>query len=138
MTVNEVLNYNQIIKVIIDNATDVNALIKFKLLGMCKQFEPIVDNFERVRQDKIREFGTKSDDGNIGIIPPEKDSFESDEDFDKAQEEFNNAVAKFNKAIEEVANSEVKIEIEKFKSSDIMDAGLPADYLLAIYDLIEE
>ena len=138
MTVNEVLNYNQIIKSIIDNATDINALIKFKLLGMCKQFEPIVENFEKVRQDKIREFGTKNEDGNIGIVPPEKDKYENDEDFEKAQKEFNDAVDKFNKAIEEVTNSEIKIEIEKFKSADIMDAGLPADYLLAIYDLIEE
>ena len=138
MTVNEVLNYNQIIKSIVDNAPNVNALIKFKLLGMCKQFEPIVENFEKVRQDKIREFGTVSGDGNIGIIPPNKDDFEDDNDFEKAQEEFNETVDKFNAAIEEVAMSEVKVEIEKFKSADIMDAGLPANFLLAIYDLIEE
>lgn len=138
MTVNDVLNYDQIIKTIIDNATDINALIKFKLLGMCKQFEPIVENFTRVRQDKIREFGTTSDNGDIGIIPPNKDDFENDEDFEKAQKEFDDTVDKFNAAIEEVAMSEVKVEIEKFKSADIMDAGLPANFLLAIYDLIEE
>lgn len=138
MTVNDVLNYNQVFKSIIDNTTNVNALVKFKLLGMCKQFEPIIENFEKVRQDKIREFSNMNEGGNYGIIAPEKDKFENNEDFEKAQKEFDEAVEKFDAAIKEVTDSEVKIEIEKFKASDIIDAGIPADYLLAIYDLIEE
>ena len=57
MKVKEVLNYNRIIKAIIDNADDVNSLVKFKLLGMLKQFEPIVTNFETIRDEKIVKYG---------------------------------------------------------------------------------
>lgn len=138
MTVKEVLKYNDIIKAIIDQAKDVNALVKFRLLGMCKQFEPIVANFETVRQGKILEYGTPTEDGNTGIIQPKKEDFENEEDFNKAMEEFQETIRKFNADLDEVINSEADVEIKKFKYTDIVDAGLPADYLLAIYDLIEE
>ena len=138
MKVKEVLEYNRIIKAIIDNASDVNALVKFRLLGMLKQFEPIVANFETIREGKILEYGKKTEDGNTGIIPPNKEDFEKDEDFEKANKEFEETVKKFSTDLDEVANSEADIEIKKFKYTEIVDAGLPADYLVAIYDLIEE
>lgn len=138
MTVNEVLNYNRIIKSIVDNAKDVNALVKFRLLGMCKQFEPVVSNFETIRGEKIREYGSEDENGNIGIISPKKEDFENDEDFEKANKDYEVAVEKFSKDLEEILNSETDIEIKKFKYTDIVDAGLPSDYLLAIYELIEE
>lgn len=138
MKVNEVLEYNRIIKAIIDNASDVNALVKFRLLGILKQFEPIVGNFETIRQEKIMEYGTQTEDGNTGIIPPKKEDFEKDEDYDKAFKTFEDTVKKFNDDLNEVANSEAEINLKKFKYTDIVDAGIPADYLVAIYDLIEE
>jgi hypothetical protein len=138
MTIQNILDYNEIIKAIIDNATDVNALIKFKLLGMLKQFEPVVANYETIRSEKIMKYGTTNEDGNTGIFAPKKENFDSDEDFNKATINFEETVKKFSDELNEVLQSESDIEIKKFKSSDIMDAGLPADYLLAIYDLIEE
>lgn len=138
MLVKDVLKYNDIIKSIIDNAKDVNALVKFRLLGMCKQFEPVVANFAVIQNEKIKQYGTTAEDGNIGIFAPKKESFENDEDFEKAQKEFEDTIEKFDTDINEVLNSETEIEIKKFKYTDIVDAGLPADYLLAIYDLIEE
>ena len=57
MLVKDVLKYNRIIKAIIDNTTDVNALVKFKLLGMLKQFEPTILNYETIRVEKINEYG---------------------------------------------------------------------------------
>lgn len=138
MLVKKVLDYNKIIKAIIDNEKDIDALVKFRLLGMCKQFEPIVANFETVRDEKIMQYGTITEDGSTGIIPPNKEDFNNDEEFEKAQKEFEETVAKFTDDLDKVLDSEIQIEIKKFKPEDIMDAGLPADYLLAIYDLIEE
>lgn len=138
MQVKKVLDYNKIIKAIIDNEKDIDALVKFRLLGMCKQFEPIVANFETVRDEKIMQYGTITEDGSTGIIPPNKENFNNDEEFEKAQKEFEETVAKFTDDLDKVLDSEIQIEIKKFKPEDIMDAGLPADYLLAIYDLIEE
>lgn len=138
LTVGEVIEYNRIIKSIVDNATDVNALVKFKLLGMCKQFEPIVANFEVVRDEKIKQYGTIKDDGRIGIYMPVRTDFKNDEDFNKAMEDFEATIDKFNTEINEVLASDSKLQLTKFKYTDIMNAGLPSDYLIAIYNLIEE
>ena len=138
MKVNEVLNYNRIIRSIIDNEKGINSLIKFRLLGMCKQFEPVIDNFESIREEAIIKYGTATEDGSTGIIAPKRDKFDNDEEFDRANEAYQEAMNKYKTDLEEILNSEADIEIKKFKASDIMDAGLPSDYLVAIYDLIEE
>ena len=138
MKIKEVLNYNQAIKAVVDNAKDVNALVKFRLLGMAKQFEPIVANFDTVREEKIAKYGTTNESGQTGIFAPEKDKFDDDKKYDEAVKEFEETVKKFTNDIDEVLDSEADIEIKKFKYTDIMDSGLPSDYLIAIYDLIEE
>lgn len=138
MKVEKVIMYNNIIKDIIDNAQDVNALVKFKLLGMLKQFEPTIANFEIIRNEKIKKYGTESDNGNFGIYAPNKDDFENDGDYENAVKEYEKAINDLNKEIDEVAKSDVEINFDKFKSADIMNAGIPANYLVAIYDLIEE
>lgn len=138
MKVKEVLNYNRIIKAIIDNANDVNSLVKFKLLGMLKQFEPIVANFETIRDEKIVKYGKTTEDGQTAIVPPKKDDFENDEEFEKASKEYEDIIKKFTSEMDEVLDSEIDIEIKKFNYNDIMNAGVPSDYLVAIYGLIEE
>ena len=138
LTVGKVIEYNRIIKAIVDNASDVNALVKFRLLGMCKQFEPIVANFEIIREEKIKQYGTTKENGNIGIFMPVKTDFENDEDYDKAMKEFEDTVDKLNAELDEILKSDSELKLIKFKYTDIIDAGLPSDYLLAIYDLIEE
>ena len=42
------------------------------------------------------------------------------------------------KELEEVLISDVEVNIKKFKYTEIIDAGLSADYLVALYGLIEE
>ena len=138
MTVKEILDYNRAIKAIVDNAPDVNALVKFRLLGMCKQFEPIVNNFETIREEKIIKYGTTNEMGNTGIFAPKEENFDTSDDYKKAIEEYGDIMKKFSSELDEVLQSEADIEIKKFKYTDIMDAGLPSDYLIAIYDLIEE
>lgn len=138
MTVNDVLNYNQILKDIIDNAKDINALIKFRFLGMLKQFEPIVSSFEAIRNDKIKKYGTTKENGDVGIFEPRKEEFNSDEDYEVALKKYDDTMNKFINELSEVVNSEVETNIKKINYVDIMDAGIPADYLVKIYDIIEE
>ena len=139
MTINEVLKYNSVIKNIIDNTKDVNALVKFRLLGMLRQFQPIVESFETIRNDKVIEYAnTIEGDEVTGIIEPKKEDFENDEDYQAAYDKFKECMQKFAEDIDTLVNSDADITIKKFKYTDIIDAGLPADYLVAIYDLIEE
>lgn len=138
MKVADILNYNRAIKMIIDNATDVNSLVKFKLLGMLKQFEPAVTNFEIIREDKIKEYGSINKNGQFGIFEPKEDDFETVTDFEEAHKKYEETIDNFNKDLDEILNSESDITIKKFKYTDIMDAGLSSDYLIIIYELIEE
>lgn len=138
MTINDVLSYNRIIKSFIDNATDVNSLIKFKMLGMVKQFEPVVQNFNTIRDDLIGKYGEENGDGSIGIFEPKKENYESDKEFEDAMKKYENTIKSFNEEIESIVNSEADIKINKFKAEEIMNAGIPSDYLVVLYDLIEE
>ena len=118
----ELLNINQILKFVIDSSDiEIDSLLKFKLLGVMKSIEPIIKNFEIIRDDKIREFGTETDDGSIQIT---KDDM--------------NAIQKFSDSLEDVINSEVKVNIEKIKASDIFNKGIKAEYLAQLFSIIKE
>lgn len=117
-----VLSLNQTLKSIIDdNETKVDALFKFRLLGIMKSIEGHVANFEAIRNEKIVEFGKETEDGNIQI--PKEDA---------------EAIKKFNDSLTGVINSEVKINIEKLKASDVFNKGVKAEYLMGLYPIIEE
>ena len=118
----EVLNLNQILKIIIDDSeSKIDSLLKFKLLGIMKSIEPLIQNFEIIRNEKINEYGEKTDDGRVQISVENKD-----------------AIKKFNEDINKLANEEFSININKFKPSDIFDKGLKAEYLIGLYPIIEE
>lgn len=118
----EVLNLNQILKIIIDDSeSKIDSLLKFKLLGIMKSIEPLIQNFEIIRNEKINEYGEKTDDGRVQISVENKD-----------------AIKKFNEDINKLANEEISININKFKPSDIFDKGLKAEYLIGLYPIIEE
>ncbi len=138
MLVKDAISYSRTIKSIIDSNSNINALVKFKLLGMAKQLEPIVENFERVRNENIYKYGTINENGGASIVEPKRDSFDNDEDFNTAMDEYKNTVAKINEELKTILNSDVNVNINKFKYTEIIDAGLSADYLLDLYELIEE
>lgn len=138
MTVSEVLKYDEIFKMIIDNNKDINALVKFKMLGVCKQFEPIINNYKTVRYEKAIQYGTDDGEGSVIIRMPQKENYDSDELYNTAVAEYEDAIKNFSADIDKILDSEVDIEITKFKYSDIMNAGVSADNLIAIYDFIEE
>lgn len=121
-----ILEINNVLKSIIDNTElKIDALFKFKLLGIMKSFEIPIANFEVIRNDKIKEYGKELEDENgnksIGIDTDDKD-----------------AIAKFSEDINKVIESEVDVNINKLKSIDVFDKGLPADYLVRLYPIIEE
>lgn len=122
MKLGEVLNLNQTLKSIIDdNNTKTNTLFKFKLLGIMKSLENHVANFEVIRNNKIMELGKETENGNIQI--PKEDT---------------EAIEKFNDAIIQVINSEVTVNIDKLKPSDVFNKGVNAKYLVGLYSIIKE
>ena len=117
-----VLQLNNLLKSIIDNTElKIDSLFKFRLLGIMKNIENPVNNFETIRNDKIREYGKEDEEGNIGI---------SKEDVD--------TLKKFTEDMDKIVDSDVEINIQKLKASDVFDKGLPADYLVGLYSIIEE
>ena len=118
----ELLNLNLTLKNVIDNTeSKIDTLLKFKLLGVMKSIEPFVQNFELIRNEKINEYGEKTDDGRVQISAEDKEKFE-----------------KFNHDINKLINDEVSVSITKFKPADIFDKGLKVEYLIGLYPLIEE
>lgn len=117
-----VLELNNVLKNIIDNSSlKIDALFKFKLLGIMKNIEVPVTNFETIRNEKIREYGKENEDGNIAISNDDKD-----------------AIAKFTKDLNKIIESDIEVNVQKLKATDIFDKGLPADYLVRLYPIIEE
>ena len=69
----DILKLNNVLKTIIDNdKLKINPSLKFKLLGIMKSLENPVMNFEIIRNEKIREYGKETENGNIEI--PNDDS----------------------------------------------------------------
>ena len=121
-----VLEINNVLKSIIDNTElKIDALFKFKLLGIMKNFEIPIANFEVIRNDKIKEYGKELEDENgnksIGINANDKDT-----------------IVKFSEDINKVIESEVDVNIEKLKAIDVFDKWLPTEYLVKLYPIIEE
>ena len=123
MKLKEVMVLNQILKNMIDQDTDrkIQALFKFKILGILKNMESPIANFEVIRNEKIKEYGTEGEDGTISIP----------EDNEKIMKQFT-------EDLNSLMESEVEISIEKLKAEDVFNAGVPADYLVGLYGIIEE
>ena len=121
-----VLEINNVLKQIIDNSElKIDALFKFRLLGIMKNLEVLIANFNVIRDEKIKEYGKELEDENgnksIGIDANDKET-----------------VDKFSKDINKVIDSEVEVNIEKLKAIDVFDKGLPTEYLVKLYPIIEE
>ena len=121
-----VLEINNVLKQIIDNTElKIDALFKFRLLGIMKNLEVPIANFTVIRDEKIKEYGKETEDENgnksIGISVDDKD-----------------AIANFSDDINKVIESEVDVNIEKLKAIDVFDKGLPTEYLVKLYPIIEE
>ena len=118
----EILNiYNATRLIINDSTSKVDSLIKFKLLGIMKMCEGHAQNYEIIRNEKIKEYGKENEEGVVSISPKDIE-----------------AVKKFNEDMNKLTNEDINIDIVKFKASDIFDKGILAEYLVGLYPIIEE
>lgn len=123
MKLAEAINLNAILKTIIDDDANkkMDALFKFRLLGIMKSLESNVKNFETIRNEKIKEYGTTDDEGNVKI---DQNDIE--------------LLKKFSDSLNAVLLSNITISIEKLKVKDIFDKGVSSEYLVGLYGIIEE
>lgn len=122
MKLENILTINETMKSIIDNSDlKIDPLFKFKLLGIMKSIETHVANFEIIRNEKIREYGTENEDGNISISADDKET-----------------IQKFSDELNELLKTDIDVNFTKLKASDVFDKGLPAVYLVNLYSIIEE
>ena len=118
----EFIRLNQTIKTIIDDKSlSLEPLFQFRLLGILKKLEPHITNFEIIRNEKIREYGTASEDGALSI--PASDT---------------EAMEKFNAAISQVLDGEITVDIEPFAAADVFEQGINAECLLGLYEIMEQ
>lgn len=123
MKLNDILVLNDTLRSIIDKDKDskIDALFKFKLLGIMKHIEIPVTNFDVIKNEKIREYGSEDDNGNISISQNDKE-----------------ALKKFSSDINKILDSDVEVTIEKIKAKDVFDAGVSSEYLVRLYAIMEE
>lgn len=122
MKLENILTINETMKSIIDNPDlKIDPLFKFKLLGIMKSIETHVANFEIIRNEKIREYGTENEDGNISISADDKET-----------------IQKFSDELNELLKTDIDVNFAKLKANDVFDKGLPAVYLVNLYSIIEE
>lgn len=128
MTLNDVLVLNDIVKALIDSTElKISHIFKFKLLGIAKNLESTVSNYHTIRDERIKEYGTEivDEEGNpTGGIEIKKDNIE--------------AIKKFEEDMAKFVNTEVDVDIQKLKVQEVFDAGVPSDYLVRLYNIIEE
>lgn len=122
MKLKELMILNQILKNMIDQDTDrkIQTLFKFKILGILKNMENPIANFEIIRNEKIKEYGTERENGTISI-----------------PEDNEEIMKQFTEDLNVLMESEVEVPIEKLKVDEVFNAGVPADYLLGLYGIIE-
>lgn len=128
MTLNDALVLNDIVKALIENTElKISSVLKFRLLGIAKGLEMHVSNYHIVRENKIREYGTDTVDeegnptGGIEIKPDDTES-----------------IAKFTEDMNKFILTEVEVNIQKLKSEEVFNAGVPTEYLVRLFNIIEE
>lgn len=120
MTLLDVLNIHGTIRDIIDKETKTDYRVKFRLLGILHELDGPVKDFERIRNEKIREYGKEDEEGNIAIDTKDTDTLK-----------------KFNQDIQELLLEEINVTITRLRAGDIFDSGLDAKYLVELYPVIE-
>lgn len=123
MQLKDIITLYHTLKTIIDGDKElkIDALFKFKLLGIMKNIETPVANFDFIRNEKIQEYGTQDEQGRFSISPDNQE-----------------AIEKFKEDLNKVTCSEIDISIEKLKAKEAFASGIPADLLIGLYNIMEE
>lgn len=116
----DLLSINQTLCLIIDDVQTTDFILKFKLLGIMKAFEPFVSNFEVIKNEKIIEYGKETEKGSFKISNGDRQAIEN-----------------FNRDLEKLVNNEVSVNADKLKANEIFDKGIKAEHLIRLYSIIE-
>lgn len=126
MKLGEILQLDAVIKSIIDSKElVVSAVFKFRLLGILKSIETHVNNYEIVRIEKVKQYGKQTLDENGNMIDCKVEPNTENEKL-------------FRLDIEEILNTDVVVDIQKLKLKETFDSGLPTNYLLHLYPIMEQ
>lgn len=126
MKLGEILQLDAVIKSIIDSKNlAVSAVFKFRLLGILKSIETHVNNYEIVRVEKVKQYGKQTLDENGNMIDCKVEPNTENEKL-------------FKQDIEEILNTDVVADIQKLKLKETFDSGLPTNYLLHLYPIMEQ
>ena len=122
MKLSEIITINNALKTIIDDDNmKIDALLKFRFLGIMSSVETYIENFNVIRRDKICEYGENDENGNFFISQKNE-----------------TAIKKYTNDINEIIASEVEVKIEKIKANDLFNIGIPAEILVKLYGIMEE
>ena len=124
----QVISIYNILQDIIDNNKDVDSSIKFKFLLTMNELTNVVSNFEKMRNEKINEFGKdteiEDENGEKRIVKA------IDEDDVEARKNFSDTM-------NEIINSDIEVNIQKFKSDEIFNKGITSQQLVCLLPIIE-
>lgn len=122
MKISDIVKLNSVVREIVDNKDlAIKSVFKFKLFTILKDIEPVITNFETVKNEKILEFGEQDENGNYSI-----------------KQENTEAVKKFMDAITPVLESDIEVEIHMLKSCDVFDSGLDTDRIIGLMEIVKE
>lgn len=119
MKLNDILLINETIKKIIDDNNITNFNIKFKLLTIVKSIEKYVLSFEQLKNEKIKQYGTEDEDGNIFI----KQNSEN--------------IELFKNDINELLQTECDYSSTPLEYNEIFNCGIPSEYLVNLIPLVK-
>ena len=124
----QVISIYNILQDIIDNNKDVDSSIKFKFLLTMNELTNVVSNFEKMRNEKINELGKdteiEDENGEKRIVKA------IDEDDIEARKNFSDTM-------NEIINSDIEVNIQKFKSDEIFNKGITSQQLVCLLPIIE-
>lgn len=120
----EALKVNKIIREMLENTELNDTTFKFKLLLLANALQPMEQNFDMLRNQKIMELGTKTKDEN-----GQENSYIPAEDAE--------AIKKFNDSMEQLLSTEITLPVDKLKAQDVFDKNLPVDYMIGLCSVIE-
>lgn len=121
MKLKDLLTINNVLKSFIDNkeAASIDVAFKFKILNILKTIEEQNDLFEQLKNEKIMEYGTTDENGNISVS-------QGSEEFEKLVNE-----------LDKLLDTEVDVTIPKINAEDAFKY-FQSQYLLALYEIIEQ
>lgn len=122
LSTKKLLEINAGVTCVIDQPVkELPTVFKFRLLGIKKSLEPHVANFNMIRDDLVRKYGKKSEDGMTYLNDKED------------PEEFK----KFSKELDDILSVETEVDICKIKAEEVFDLQIASDDLVKMYDVLE-